>query len=292
MTESLTSTAGNVSSGTSSLRAVWERLGAVQMIGLLLRHRELTLEMARREITDRYSGQVFGWLWAVGHPLALMGIYIIVFNFIFQNRIGGTREMPLGYICYLLSGLIAWMTFQESMMKGITSITGNANLVKQVVFPIEILPIKGILSAMVTQSVATTILFTYTLVKHGGLFWTHLLAPVLFLTQFLAMGGVCLILSAVGAYFRDLKDFVQVYCLAGMYVMPIFYLPTWVPGPIRPVLYLNPFSYMVWCYQDAFYFGRFEHPWAWPVFIGGSLLLFNFGYHLFSTLKTSFGSVL
>ena len=65
-------------------------------------------------------------------------------------------------------------------------------------------------------------------------------------------------------YFRDVKDFVQVFCIAGMYLMPVVYLPKMVPGVFRPLLNLNPFSYMVWCYQDACYFGRFEHPWAWP----------------------------
>ena len=47
--------------------------------------------------------------------------------------------------------------------------------------------------------------------------------------------------------------------------MPMFYLPEVVPAVCRPLLYVNPFSYLVWCYQDAVYFGRFEHPWAWPV---------------------------
>ena len=75
----------------------------------------------------------------------------------------------------------------------------------------------------------------------------------------------------MGTYFRDVKDFVQVFCIAGMYLMPVVYLPTMVPEIFRPLLYLNPFSYMAWCYQDACYFGRFQHPWAWPVFMFGSL---------------------
>jgi lipopolysaccharide transport system permease protein len=60
----------------------------------------------------------------------------------------------------------------------------------------------------------------------------------------------------------------------------------------KPVLYLNPFSYMGWCYQDALYFGRFEHPWAWCLFAGGSLLTFVTGYRLFRWLKPHFGNAL
>jgi lipopolysaccharide transport system permease protein len=58
------------------------------------------------------------------------------------------------------------------------------------------------------------------------------------------------------------------------------------------VLYLNPFSYMIWCYQDALYFGRFEHPAAWVVFPLASLFTFALGYRVFRKLKTFFGNVL
>jgi lipopolysaccharide transport system permease protein len=258
----------------------------------LARNRHLAWEMAKRDITDRYAGQVAGSLWAIGHPLVMMGIYIFIFAFVFKVRIGGTRELPLDYTAYLLSGLVPWMALQEAMSKGSTSITGNAALVKQVVFPVEILPVKGILSSMITQLIATAALLTYTLVSHGSLFWIHLLLPVLFLLQFLGMTGICLLLASIGTYFRDIKDFVQVFCVAGMYVMPIFYLPSSVPGPLRPLLYLNPFSYMAWCYQDVCYYGRFEHPWAWLVFAILSLSTFLIGSRVFRVLKLHFGSVL
>ena len=175
--------------------------------------------------------------------------------------------MPLDYTTYLLAGLIPWMAFQESMAKGATVIVGNANLVKQVVFPIEVLPVKGVMASFSTQLVATGLLAAYVLATHGELPWTWLLLPGLFFFQALAMIGVAYVLAAVGAYFRDLKDFVQVFCIAGMYLMPVIYLPEMVPRMFRPWLYVNPFSYMAWCYQDACYFGRFEHPWAWPVFL-------------------------
>jgi lipopolysaccharide transport system permease protein len=65
-----------------------------------------------------------------------------------------------------------------------------------------------------------------------------------------------------------------------------------VPSILRPLLYINPFSYMVWCYQDALYFGRFEHWWAWPIFAGLSLAIFYVGYRVFRKLKVMFGDVL
>lgn len=276
-----------------SLVSPFSHFQAISEIFLLLtKHRQLTWEMTRREITDRYAGQILGALWAIGHPLLLMGVYVFVFTFVFRQKIGGTIELPLDYTTYLLCGLIPWMSFAESMNKSASVIVSNSSLVKQVVFPIEILPVKGVFSAFLTQLVATTLLISYVLLSHGSLPWTYALVPVLFFFQILAMIGISYIFAAIGAYFRDLKDFVQVFATIAMYFMPIFYLPDQVPKTFKLLLYLNPFSYLTWCYQDVFYFGRFEHPWAWVVFILLSIVMFGAGYRVFRKLKLLFGNVL
>jgi lipopolysaccharide transport system permease protein len=259
---------------------------------LLTKHRQLTLEMARREISDRYAGQVFGLFWAIGHPLVLMIVYIFVFGFIFKVKIGGTPDMPLDYTAYLLSGLIPWLSFQESMTKASTVIVGNSNLVKQVIFPIEVLPVKIVISMLFTQLIFLALLAGYTLITHHALLWSYVLLPLLFLLQALSMIGVSYILAAMGPYIRDTKDFVLIFCNVSFYLMPMLYLPVAMPGVVRGVFYVNPFSYLIWCYQDALYFGRFEHPWAWLVFPMLSLAIFIFGYRAFRRLKTMFGNVL
>lgn len=259
---------------------------------LLTTYKTLTWEMAKREITDRYQGQFFGLFWAVIHPLVLIGVYIFVFVIVFKIKIGGTREMPLDYTTYLLSGLIPWMAVQESMSKASTVITSNASLVKQVVFPIEILPIKSVLASMITQGIFFAILIVYVLATHTTLPITYALLPLLVFVQMIGMAGVSYVLAAIGTYFRDIKDIVQVFTVVGIYVMPIFYLPEQVPEIFRVILYLNPFSYMIWCYQDALYFGKFMHPWAWVVYIVVSHLVFALGYRLFHRLKVMFGNVL
>lgn len=263
-----------------------------EVVSLLTRHRDLTWEMAKREVSDRYAGQAFGPLWAIAHPLFMMGLYVFIFAFVFKMKIGGTVEMPLDYTTYLLSGLVAWMGCQEAMTKSCTAITSHAALVKQVVFPLEILPVKGVLAALFPQSVSLIILILYVLATHGSLPVTYLLIPVLLGFQVMGMIGVSYLLAPIGAYFRDIKDFVQLFSLAGVYLMPVFYLPTWVPELFKPLLYLNPFSYLIWCYQDALYFGRFEHPWAWVVTGTLSVMVFILGYRAFRKLKPLLGNVL
>ncbi|MEA5476231.1 ABC transporter permease [Pseudanabaena galeata UHCC 0370] len=255
-------------------------------------YKSLTWEMTKSEVTDRYRGQILGWFWAILHPLILIGVYIFIFVVIFKIRIGGTREMPLDYTTYLLSGLIPWLTVQEVMSKAGTAITSNANLVKQVVFPIEILPIKSILASLITQGIFLSILIMYVLATNHSLPFTYIFLPLLFFIQMVGMAGISFTLSAIGVYFKDVKDIVQMFTLIGIYLLPIFYLPEQVPEQFRLLLFINPFSYMVWCYQDVLYLGRFDHPWAWVAFIVMSHFSFTFGYNLFRKLKIMFGNVL
>jgi lipopolysaccharide transport system permease protein len=274
------------------MNALVVRAGDWSGVSSLTRHRRLIWEMAKREHRDRYAGSMLGLLWAVGHPLALMIVYIFVFSLVFKVRMGGTADMPLDYAAYLMAGYLPWMAFQESMIKAASSIASNASLVKQVVFPIEVLPTKGAVAAVLTQLIGTALLVTYVLVRHHSAAWTYLLFPALLGLQLLAMTGVSMTLGGVGAYFRDVRDVVQVACLVGAYFTPVFYPPEWVPAVVRPVLYLNPFSYIAWCYQDVFYFGRIAHPVAWVVFAAGALALFQLGLGFFGRVKVYFGNVL
>ncbi len=168
------------------------------------------------------------------------------------------------------------------MAKSSIAIVSNANLVKQVVFPIEVLPVKGVISTLITEMIFLLLLVAYVLLGLRIVMWTYLLLPVLVLLQALAMIGVGYILGAVGVYFRDTKDFVQIFNTAGLYLVPAFYLPEFVPGIFKNLLYLNPFSYLIWCYQDALYFGAINHPWAWVVFTIMSIKsVFVIGYRAF-----------
>ncbi len=263
-----------------------------ELSSLLSKHSDLVREMAFRDVSDRYSGQVLGVLWAIGHPLFMMALYVFVFAFVFKTKVGGTVQMPLDYTVYIMSGLIPWMAFQDAMNRSCVVITSNASLVKQVVFPLEVLPVKTVLSALLPQFVSLIFLLVYVLFKNGSLFSLYILLPSILAAQIIAMLGVSYFLSALGVYFRDIKDFIQLFGMAGMYMMPIFYLPDMVPSIFKPILYLNPFSYMVWCYQDVIYFGQIVHQQAWFIYFGMSFLIFIFGYRFFRKLKAGFGNIL
>ncbi|CAN5394017.1 ABC transporter permease [soil metagenome] len=255
-------------------------------------HQALLIELSKRDIADQFVGQAFGNLWAIFHPLFLMGIYLFVFAFVFRTKLGGTYAMPLDYTTYILAGLIPWMSLQLNLAKSCSAITGSTSLVKQVVFPIEILPAKIVLATLFSQIVSIGILIVYVLAVYHYIPIMYTLLPFLVLMQLLGTIGLAFLLSSVCVFFRDLREFVTLYCIAGVFLLPITYLPAWVPPIFKPFLYLNPFSYLIWCYQDILYYGRFEHMFAWPVMIGGTLFIFMLGTYLFANLKSMFGDAL
>src|SRR5262245_2989493 len=161
------------------------------LVSMLLRHRRLTWELAKREVGERYAGQMLGVVWAVGHPLLLMALYVFVFAYVFPTRLSTSYEMPRSFAAYILSGLIPWLCFADAMNRGVTAVTNNASLVKQVVFPVEVLPMKVLAGPLLTQAVATLSLLVYLLLTDAALPATAALWPLLFVLQATAMIGVC-----------------------------------------------------------------------------------------------------
>jgi lipopolysaccharide transport system permease protein len=104
--------------------------------------------------------------------------------------------------------------------------------------------------------------------------------------------GLTLLLSVTTPFVRDIREVVTMYMAVSMYFTPAIYLPDWVPALVRPILYLNPFSYVVWVYQDALFFGDIRHGFAWVVFAILAVGLFLAGLLVFRRVKPVLGNVL
>ena len=260
---------------------------------ILYKQRELTLEMTKREFSERYAGQVFGVLWGFAHPIVIILVYIFIFSFVFQSRVDpGDVSSTANYAVFMLAGLIPWMALAETLNKGTQVITSNSNLVKQVIFPLEILPAKTVIASFINQVILLFGVLVYASIQTGGPTWSFCLLPTLLTLQFMQMLGLSMILSTIGVYIRDLKDLVQVFCLINIYLMPVIYMPGWLPSSVRWMIYLNPFSYQTLCFQDAIYYGKITNSWTWLVYCLLSFLLLGVGYRLFLKLRIFIGNVL
>jgi lipopolysaccharide transport system permease protein len=109
------------------------------------------------------------------------------------------------------------------------------------------------------------------------------------------MLGICFLLASLGAWIRDLREFIGILANIGLYAAPILFLPATMdafPRAVRYAFYANPFSHMVWCYQDAIAFGHFEHPASWIVFPICALGVALIGTVLFDRVRHSLPEVL
>ncbi len=259
---------------------------------MIVSNRKIVLAMARNDISGRYLGQVLGSIWLFVHPIFMMALWVFIFSVVFKAKVSDSHDLPLDYVTYLLAGLVPWLSFQDVMARSSTQIIANGALIRQgLVMPI-VLPVKSIFGALLTQLIMLMILCCYVLIKHGVLPWTYLLIPFLIVFQVVAMIGVAFLLSSITVFVRDVKDVIGLFVVAGPFMMPLFYFPEWVPEAFRPILYLNPFSYLIWCYQDLLFFGEFRHWEAWGVFGVGAVVVFCLGYRVFRKLQNLFGNFL
>jgi lipopolysaccharide transport system permease protein len=254
--------------------------------------------MSKRELKDRYVGQFLGVFWAVLNPLVTMFVYLFIFVLVFRMRMpetsGGAITSGWGgsYAMYLLSGLLPWIALQEVMQKGVVAVTSNANLVKQVIFPVEILPLKILWAALLSQLISLGVLLLYGIIRFGLPSPLILFVPLLLFTQLVFSGGIVLLFSAITPFLRDFKDMVGLFCFVLVYTMPIFYTQDMLPPVVRFVLRFNPLLHMIECWHDVLYRGAFLSPWSWLVFPLFSVVVFVLGCRVFANLKPLFGNVL
>ncbi len=257
------------------------------------RHRELVIELARREIAERYAGSAFGVLWAILTPFTMMVVYVGLFAFVFPVRFGNGGS-PWTGATLILCSLVPWLAVVDVAMRAPGVFLAQRALVRQVVFPVEVLPARTVVACLVPWGVGSTVMGIVALLVIGPR-PTMLLLPMLWLLQFIGMLGLCYLLATLGAWLRDLNEIVAIFTTIGLYTAPILLLPATLaalPRALSGVITANPFSHMVWCYQDVVVYGRLEHPASWIVFPVGALAMLLIGAAVFARARANLAEVL
>ncbi|MCO5090652.1 ABC transporter permease [Bosea sp. (in: a-proteobacteria)] len=266
--------------------------GPLQLVALCLRRGELLREMTKRELQAGHAGHGLGGKWIYIHPLVVVGSYLLILGFVLGSRIAVSGSFPGDYPSYILVGLVPWLVTQSVLIRGAGALLGQAGLVKQVVFPIEIIPTAITVSIFLTFLPAFSLVLVYKLFLGGGIPSTIILLPFVLVIHFTLVLGLGFLLAAITVFMRDVKELVNVFCVVAMYFTPAIYLPDWVPKLLRPLIYMNPFSYITWIYQDTLFFGEIRHPFAWGVSTVMAIAAIYGGTAIFRRLKPYYGNVL
>ncbi|HEY9870387.1 MAG TPA: ABC transporter permease [Candidatus Obscuribacterales bacterium] len=215
----------------SAMYSLWERR---ELMGILI----------RRDFLGRYRGSLLGMLWPMINPLGHLLLYTFVFSVILKVRFGGDASTA-NFALYLMAGLLPWSALAEAISRSTTCILEVPNLVKKVVFPLEILPVVPVVSSIMTAAISITLLVITAGLYTGKVHATVLILPFILITQALLMGGMCWFLASLGVYIRDIRHMISLALSVWMFTTPIVYPASAFPPHLQFMLWLNPMAGMV-----------------------------------------------
>ena len=251
----------------------------------IYRHRALLWQAARHDLRTRYAGSLLGPLWLFLFPLLLLGAYAAVFIYVFQVRfrLFDSNE----YVVFIFCGLIPFLGFAEAINVGVSSITSSRALVRNTLFPIELVPVKAVLVSQLTQIPAFLLLLVALGLLHRWTPWMLLIA-VIWLFQFLLTVGIIWIVSSLNVFIRDLQYTTSVIVMILMMLSPISYTEDMIPGELRRFLAINPVYYLTVSYQNVLMLGQLPRPEVIGTLLVISIAMFLLGYWFIGRLKPIF----
>jgi lipopolysaccharide transport system permease protein len=264
----------------------------IEMLASLWRNRELILTSAKREVLGRYQGSFLGLLWSFFNPLLMLAVYTFVFSEVFKSRWSTDSDSKTEFALLLFVGMIVFNLFAECIGRAPSIILANPNYVKKVVFPLEILPFIGFLSATYHALISLGVwLAAYTLlfgVPHA----TVLYLPILFLPFGLFIMGLSWVLASLGVFLRDVSQLVGVLITVLMFLSPVFFPASALPEAYRRLLYLNPLTTVIEMTRDVLYWGKAPAFDVLALYWLGASFIAWLGFAWFQKTRKGFADVL
>ena len=180
-------------------------------------HRQLIKQLVNRVIASRYQGTYLGFLWVIFDPLLMLTVYTFVFRVIFNRHWYSTDETIVEFGIILFSGFLIFNIFRDTITKKSWLVIGNANYVKKIVFPLEILSRVSFLSGFFHLCVSFLLLLAIYLIVNAQLHIAVLINPLILFPLIIVLFGANFFLSSLGVYFRDVSQVI------GMGEMKIYY---------------------------------------------------------------------
>jgi ABC-type polysaccharide/polyol phosphate export permease len=251
--------------------------------------RYLIFNFVVRDLKSRYVGSLMGIFWAVVHPVVLLVCYTFVFSIVFKIRAEGLTTG--NFAIFLFCGILPWLFFQDTVLRCCNSVVENSNLIRRTLFPSEILPISLALSNAFTHLLGLAILLVV-LVWADRVFWTAVFALFYLLLLIVLSVGLGWLFAALQVFLRDTYQVVSVLMILWFWFTPIFYSVEMVPSSLRPVILLNPMTYVVEGYRYSLLEGRLPNLTHLSVLLAYALLVFFLGGYVFRNTKREFIDVL
>ena len=258
------------------------RPAAYEIAALILRHRRILSSITRVELAKRYSGSALGTAWVFLYPALLLCVYLFVYMVVFKVRFPGYSE--LGYVIFVFAGLVPYIGFTEALTASCQSIRQNIHLVKNVMLPIELVPIRTVAASLPSQFVSIAVVVLLAVIA-GDLSWHLLLLPVVLLLQVALLIGLAFILAALAVALPDVTYFVNLFLMLLMFVSPIGFKPDMVPARLSFLIYGNPVYYMIDVFRGVLIGSHHVGALSALIYAALCLGIFALGCAFFSRFK-------
>lgn len=263
-----------------------------EMVASFWRNRSLIMVLIKREVLGRYRGSAMGILWSFFNPMLMLGVYTFVFSVVFKARWNAESTSKGEFALVLFAGLIIFNVFAECVTRAPGLIVSNANYVKKVVFPLEVLPWANAGAALFHGAISLVVWTIFYCIGWGVPHASALWLPVVILPLLLFAIGLSWLLASLGVYLRDVAQVIGLLTTILMFLSPIFYPSSALPEEFQHLLLLNPLTPAVEQARSVLIWG---HAPDWSLVAGSfviGLLVAWLGFVWFQKTRKGFADVL
>ncbi len=254
--------------------------------------RDLTVELARREVLGRYRGATFGLLWSIASPFLLLIVYTLAFGTIMKARWPEVAEGRASFSLVLFVGLVVHGFFAECLVRSPNLITGNPNFVKRVIFPLDILPWSMVISALF-HTLTNMLVFVFLRLVMEGVFEPKVvLMPLVLMPLLLLTLGVSWFLASLGVYFRDVNQVTGVAATAMLFLSSAMIPMSVVPDSFKLVFQLNPLTFIIDQAREVALWGNWPDWAGLGAYLFIAVCVFYAGYAWFHATRRGFADVI
>ncbi len=260
------------------------------LVRTAVQHRALLGQMVARDVTARFAGTSLGAVWNLIQPFILLCLYTFVFGVIYQVRF---QVEGVGFVPFLFCGLWPWLAFQDACLRSVTVIVDNAQLMKRVQFPSELLVLSAVVSSFVSHAAGFGLMLAGVGLWQGGLSPLAVgLLAVPFLLQVLLAVALGLLLAPANVFVRDVSQLSGALFTVWFFLSPVLYSVQMVPEALQALLAWNPLTPILSLYR-ALILSPEQVGWTlvlYPFIL--SLVLLGLAQRLFSGCKGYFADYL
>lgn len=260
--------------------------------GAWIRHRSLTLELSRRDVLGRYRGASFGLLWSLISPFLMLVVYTLAFGYILKARWPGTSGNTADFAMLLFMGLVVHGFFSECLNRSPMLIVGNANLVKRIVFPLDVLPWTVVVSAFFHACTNLLVFAVLNALLRGEFHVSIVLWPLVMLPLCILSLGMIWLLSALTVYLRDIAQITGVASTALLFLSSAIVPVQTLPESYQAVFRLNPLTFIIDQAREVAFWGRAPDWAGLGLYTLGALLFAYFGFAAFQKMRRGFADVI